>query len=298
MRRYSTFPFKKSGFTLVELLVVIAIIGVLIALLLPAVQQAREAARRMQCTNNLKQLTLALHNYHDVNQNFPMAAASDSGRIGVLCRLLPFIEQQNLYDQIEYGTSYQANFDLAKNRIDGFLCPSGTFEQSKFPAAGGDEEDTYTTHYYGNAGPIGTNTLSGVAYQQDASTFGAISKEGIFYARNCSSFRDIQDGTSNTLGFGEISFGKYANNRAWTRGSLQYNATNVALLDTKTHSQPINYGKNGASLSFNTGYGSEHPGGANFSMMDGSVRFLPQTIDMTIYRGIASRAGGEVGSVN
>lgn len=289
---------KKSGFTLVELLVVIAIIGVLIALLLPAVQQAREAARRMQCTNNLKQLGLALHNYHDIHQNFPMASATGTGRISVQFRLLPFIEQQNLYDQAEYTNDYHANLDLAKTRIDGFLCPSGPVEKSARATGTGDEPDAYTTHYYGNSGPIGTNTLTGTAYQQDASSFGAVAREGVFYKLKCYSFRDLLDGTSNTFGFGELSFAKYANYRGWTRGALQYDATNLALLGCKTHSQPINYGKNGASLSFNAGgYGSEHPGGANFGMMDGSVRFVPQTVDMNVYRGLASRAGGEVSSL-
>ncbi|MCC9606890.1 DUF1559 domain-containing protein [Blastopirellula sp. JC732] len=299
MRRSNPLFPKNSGFTLVELLVVIAIIGVLIALLLPAVQQAREAARRMQCTNNLKQLALALHNYHDVNQNFPMAAAHGSGRISVQFRLLPYIEQQNLYDQAEYTADYHANVDLAKTRIDGFLCPSGTSEISARSTSVGDEPDAYTTHYYGNAGPIGTNTLTGAAYQQVASSFGAVSQEGVFAALKCYSFRDLLDGTSNTIGFGELSYNKYANYRAWTRGAYQYDATNLALLGTKTHSQPINYGKNGASMSFNAaGYGSEHPGGANFGMMDGSVRFVAQTVDMNIYRGLASRAGGEVNSLD
>ncbi|TWT38324.1 type II secretion system protein [Blastopirellula retiformator] len=141
MRQSNLLSTKKTGFTLVELLVVIAIIGVLIAFLLPAVQQAREAARRMQCTNNQKQLSLALHNYHYVNQNFPMAACNNSGRIGVQFRLLPYLEQQNLFDQVEYTTNYIHNVDLAKTRIDGFLCPSGSTVISARSETIGDEPD-------------------------------------------------------------------------------------------------------------------------------------------------------------
>src|SRR5690606_26949044 len=134
--------------------VVIAIIGVLIALLLPAVQQAREAARRMQCTNNLKQLGLALHNYHDIHNAFPQAGEEPHARIGMFGRLLPFIEQQPLFDQVRYSHGWAGNLPLAETRINGYLCPSGPHVMSK--ASDANEANAFTTHYYGNPGPLGT----------------------------------------------------------------------------------------------------------------------------------------------
>src|SRR6187200_2715856 len=111
---------SRRGFTLIELLVVIAIIGVLIALLLPAVQAAREAARRMQCTNNLKQMALAVHNYHDANQTFPYAYQQS---ISHHARLLPYMEQSPLYEQVNFSFSYSnAVNDIPRNtRINNFI---------------------------------------------------------------------------------------------------------------------------------------------------------------------------------
>jgi len=284
-----------KGFTLVELLVVIAIIGVMVGLLLPAVQQAREAARRMQCSNHLKQLSLALHNYHDIYNGFPPAAMDGTGKIGVMARLLPYIEQQSLFEQVRYDGNYVQNLPMAKTRVATFLCPSGPQERSPRP----DEPDAYTTHYYGNAGPVGLNPLTGQEYRRDTSrenaSFGEYAIEGVFLLRGQTSFRDITDGTTNTLGIGEISYQSYPFFRAWSRG-LYYSGGGVALLDTKNHKWPINAAKKGGlTMTFNNGgYGSEHPGGATFGMMDGSVRFITESIDMAAYRGAASCGAGEV----
>ncbi len=285
---------RTNGFTLVELLVVIAIIGILIALLLPAVQSAREAARRAQCTNHVKQLVLSLHNYHDVNKRFPPSSVGGNGTISYLCRLLPFIEQQPLYDQISYAGNYTNNLPLAENRIVTFLCPSCSQEESLRSA----EDGCYTTHYYGNSGPIGTNPLTNEEYERDTSregsgSFGEYAVEGVFALRSTLRFRDIKDGTSNTIGIGEVAWDKYPFYRAWTRGLYWYNG--VALLSTKNHRWPINAGKDGTlTMKFNNGgYGSEHPGGMNVGMMDGSVKFVSETIDMNIYRSAASRGAGE-----
>ncbi|QDS96729.1 Type II secretion system protein G precursor [Roseimaritima multifibrata] len=287
---------SRRGFTLVELLVVIAIIGVLVGLLLPAVQAAREAARRMQCSNNMKQLGLALHNYHDVNKRFPPCSIDGGGKIGILVRLLPFMEQQNLFEQVRYDGNYVQNLPMAQNRIDGFLCPSGPEQFSVSTAA--NEADLYTTHYYGNSGPIGTNAQTNQTYVRDTTrenaSFGEYATDGVFQLRSNLRFADITDGTTNTIGMGEVSYEQYKFYRAWTRGLYWYNG--VALLSTKNHKWPINAAKNGGfTMTFNNGgYGSQHPSGAMFGMMDGSVRFVSETIDMTAYRAAASRGSGEV----
>lgn len=149
MNRNTLDPRRRRGFTLVELLVVIAIIGVLVALLLPAVQMAREAARRMSCTNNLKQLGLALHNYHATFDRFPMAGLQDAD-FSVQARLLPYVEQRNLQARLDFGQpAFSGNFsgkipnplfaEAFATPLPLFLCPSdGTPEQVTVTLGGGD----------------------------------------------------------------------------------------------------------------------------------------------------------------
>ena len=149
------------GFTLVELLVVIAIIGVLVALLLPAVQAAREAARRSQCQNNLKQLGLALHNHHDTYKKFPTFSAGNPN-ISWVVYLLPFMEQNNVYELFPRDASGKLQVTTtsdvrATNRIDPLLCPSGVVQFSTYSGEGG----RYTTHNNGVLGPKGPNVQKG-----------------------------------------------------------------------------------------------------------------------------------------
>ncbi len=147
----------RRGFTLIELLVVIAIIAVLIALLLPAVQQAREAARRTQCKNNLKQLGLAMHNYHDTFNRLPPGGFQAGNRFSYAVSVLPFLEQGNLFQQFNQDVIYNNNVPLTAGgptnlaqglvRVPGYLCPSSPREEVN----SGDPR--YTLHYYGVAGP-------------------------------------------------------------------------------------------------------------------------------------------------
>lgn len=222
------------GFTLIELLVVIAIIAILVALLLPAVQQAREAARRSSCKNNLKQLGLALHNYHDTHGVFPPGAVhgSSTNQLSWHVFTLPYIEQGPLYDTIDFdnvGEGYGGRTlatQISRHRIETFLCPSTSHVNSR-------QATLYTTHYYGNAGAKNLTDSSGdrvahetVAYQctggaacrtDNTSNYGGFSQTGIFTANSRTSFRDIQDGTSNTIMVMEISMDK-----------IQYGATTEA----------------------------------------------------------------------
>lgn len=293
------------GFTLVELLVVIAIIGVLIALLLPAVQQAREAARRMQCTNQLKQVTLALHNYADTYRKLPSTAYSNRTH-SIWIGLAPFLEQKAFADRynIAVSPSSGSNSTLLKEvAMTGLRCPSGAQEFCRHSDTA--RQSHYTTHYYGIQGPIGENVETGQQYSryQDISPSG-LSSQGLFTMcnnnyRDAIDFAAVTDGLSNTLAFGEISWNEYLGYREYSYGVYYLSSTDVAIFSTKDVSWPINIGLQSTSTVYrnynSTGaFGSHHPGGANFSLADGSVRFLPETINMDVYLAQASRDGGEV----
>ncbi|EAQ82834.1 DUF1559 domain-containing protein [Blastopirellula marina] len=281
-------PERRTAFTLVELLVVIAIIGVLIALLLPAVQQAREAARRMSCSNNLKQLGLALHNYHDTHRSFPYGSRGASNPVSWHVAILPFIEQGNLFDQMDMTVNFESgvNAPFRSTRMDAFLCPSGAQDKAD------DNSAHYTTHYYGVMGPTGTNATTSSAYQENTSgAHGGFSKEGIWSHDEVRKMRDMLDGTSNTFAFGEISWternGKATRYRPWSRGGR----TNEFMAPCKNIAQPIN--ADYTALFNDMSYGSNHPGGCLFSLGDASVRFVAETVNYDTLLSMGSCAGGE-----
>ncbi len=290
-----------------ELLVVIAIIGILIALLLPAVQAAREAARRLQCANNLKQLGLALHNYHAAHRTLPPGGVTSNG-LSYIVMLLPYLEQKALYDQFDFnageywitpsggsGTS-NGKIEHSLNRLDAILCPSCNEDRSKLsnykeripPNESG--VDPHTTHYYGISGPLGMNPTSGGQYKtEEPATHGVQATEGVLYKDSRVRFEDIKDGTSNTFLLGEISWNGYETYRTWIRGSTLGGA---AMGSCKSVQYPINAG---LTYSFNSGsFGSQHPGGAQFALCDGSVTFISESIDHAAFLSTASRNGGEV----
>lgn len=296
--------FKRGrGFTLVELLVVIAIIGILIALLLPAVQAAREAARRSQCSNNLKQLALGLHNYESTYKVIPPSGISPSG-ISWAAMMLPFIEQTALYGQFDFSLrTYSAFFPIVRNVIiPAFSCPSQGNEVDRF-SRGGGETDILTLHYYAVLGPNGTNPYdNNKAYDcyvsgtdQSTTNFGPCCTQGAFgqlanKLPTKNTMAAFEDGTSNTYLLGELSWNGYPNYRAWTRGWYPDAARGMLLGASKNVTNPINSN----ITRWNDGsFGSNHPGGAQFALGDGSVQFVSETIDMAVYRAMASRNGKE-----
>jgi prepilin-type N-terminal cleavage/methylation domain-containing protein len=301
-------PTLRRGFTLVELLVVIAIIGVLVALLLPAVQSAREAARRMSCSNNMKQLSLGLHNYEDTHKTLPPAGI-DSNQMSWVVLLLPYFEQGALYNQFNFNKgSWQAfnRTTLVQGvRIKGIICPDLTTKADSYSnfATTPDESSVSALHYYavlGPNGPVGSNTgqsylVQGIANQG----FGVCANQGAFgqgvtVSSNViptnNPLRTFTDGTSNTLMLGEMAWPKYLYWRPWTRGyyadsrgTLLYAGRNVTNPINSKLSDPWN----------DASFGSLHPGGAMFSRADGSIHYVRQNIDMPTYRALASRDGGE-----
>lgn len=186
---------KRNGFTLIELLVVIAIIGVLVALLLPAVQQAREAARRSQCKNNLKQIGIALHNYHDVNTCLPISFAVDYGTPGgewsVHARILPYLEQANLYLTMDLEQPYATQPNIAETRIPIYLCPSELKDQSRVDSSG------TPIHY-----PLNYGFNGGVWFVWDNTS--RQPGNGVFAPNRGTRMADVVDGLTNTLGFSEV----------------------------------------------------------------------------------------------
>ncbi|MFO1062404.1 MAG: DUF1559 domain-containing protein [Pirellulales bacterium] len=298
----------------------IAIIGILVGLLLPAVQQAREAARRMQCSNNVKQLGLALHNFHGAYSKFP-ANPSPGGNTGIswLCQILPQMEQNALYSQVDitaasYAAGQNGNRLLGQNRVSGFFCPSYTEERSgstidnitNFQNSGA-AGNAYTTHYVGNAGPIGTNPASGTAYQSNISGQGRLACEGVLpflpsvVSANPTSpqsvrISDILDGTSNTIMVFESSWKglEIAPNslRAWPRGAC-WNNDSTAIKNVQNAMNTVRY--NGGGNFNSVSMGSNHTGGCMIGYADGSVRFTSAYLDLNrVLLPLASRAGSEV----
>jgi len=317
-----------KGFTLIELLVVIAIIAILIALLLPAVQQAREAARRTQCKNNLKQLGLALHNYHDVHLMFAIQSglantANDpnhptcnqpwcGGRHrkgSMLVQLLPFIEQASLYNQIPFDQDVDAwFFDTANGvrtqKIPAFLCPSDTISvnldraHANYMASMGNQRMSDRSGWCANQWP--GNTLGTGATPGHGTTIQIGQISGIF-ARGAAAakIRDVTDGTSNTILMGES---RPDCNDHGAQGWFAANGT-FALATTA----PINFNtcRNKPGYAANTcndwsswqtsmGIKSLHTGGAQVLMCDGSVHFLSENMDYETLQRLGDRRDGLV----
>jgi len=311
---------RKQGFTLIELLVVIAIIAILIALLLPAVQQAREAARRTQCKNNLKQLGLAMHNYHDTHNKFPMqsglaVAGQQNWEAGIhrkgstLVQLLPFIEQAPLYGRIDFNGDVDAWFSNAANgvralNIPAYLCPSDTITvntnlaHTNYLVSMGHQRMSDNGGWCANRYP--GNTLGTGADIGHGTTLDMGRISGVF-ARSAASarMRDITDGLSNTILMGESrpNCNDHGASGWWNANSVFALATTAPINFNTCQGKP-GYAANTCNAWNNwqtsMGIKSLHTGGAQVLMGDGSVHFISENIDYRNLQLLGDRRDGQV----
>ncbi|QDT55779.1 Type II secretion system protein G precursor [Caulifigura coniformis] len=316
----------RRGFTLIELLVVIAVIAVLVALLLPAVQQAREAARKTQCRNNLKQMGLAMHNYESAMRMFPKGGPAISLPDSAVANptpanlnawatmsryaswgtvLLPYLDQGPLYNQWDMNLWYSqgSNVPLAQTRLAVFICP--TNPKSQDLKANGDTPLS-TTRLYGRndyAGNWGERNLrchparcaNSHSDQNDSAGRGPMR----LLSESAVGVRDITDGLSNTVMLGEAPnaiFGQWAGHKNLMDQSAPLNGI-ISSTSPWDSCRPFGLVTPEGGLGCDPGhqdFHSFHTGGAFFLFCDGSVRWLNQNIDLKTFAGVLSRKGGEV----
>jgi len=327
------YGFKSRGFTLVELLVVIAIIGILVGLLLPAVQAAREAARRMSCSNNLKQLGLALHSYHDLYRRLPPGGVYSRSLVSdgwsVQARLLPNLEQANLQRLIDWNFSYAQQSPVARTRVPTYLCPSEPNDRLRPDP---QPADPNFAHYPLN---YGVNMGEWFIFDPRSGAGGT----GLVFPNSRTDLGSLLDGTSNTLAFAEIkaytaylrdggnpsalslttptdpatvvawggSFKSDSGHTEWVDGRIHQTGftttfapnTRMRHVDAgKEYDIDFNSSREGKSITLPTYAAvtarSHHIGGVQAARADGSVQFISQNIDLMTWRALGTRAGGEV----
>jgi prepilin-type N-terminal cleavage/methylation domain-containing protein len=307
---------SRPGFTLIELLVVIAIIAILIGLLLPAVQKVREAAARTQCINNLKQMGLALHSYHDANQMLPQGNSPWLGNVAPyegswswMNYILPYVEQDNAWRQAKayagpnWPNYYSWNNPITSLKLKLYVCPADSRGNQAWPGASSNLPDQATTGYLGNAGKTSS------------------SLDGVLYVGSKIRITDITDGTSNTIMVGErppnsnLEFGWWFAAYGYDgkgNGDCVMTSNDLAIANyfIANYSASPNLPCNGTAdqkIGLQPGnpnvgcdaahYWSFHPGGALFLMGDGSARLISYS-NNNIIAALSTRSGGEVASPN
>lgn len=314
----------RRGFTLIELLVVIAIIGILISLLLPAVQMAREAARRTTCANNLKQMGIALHIYHDSNRQFP--AGNIGGQIfnglSTHAALLPYLEQQAIFDRIDFRVGYDhPNNEFARMRqLPTFLCPSDG--GSALPEMLGGRNN-----YYANAGV--QILFSGLAGPPGDPNAGMPPSDGVFWRNSAVTFGSLADGSSNTVAFSEKCTGDGTNGLSTpktdtyrpgtfpttpdeaVRDCLAVNVADLSRQGVSNVGSPWLWGYHSTTLYWHTAppnsrscmyppgrimttANSFHPQVVQVLLCDGSVRPVRENIDLQTWRALGTRRTGDL----
>lgn len=271
----------RHGFTLVELLVVIAIIGVLVALLLPAVQAAREAARATQCKNSIRQVGLALHNYHDIHLRLPPGWIADQPEgvpgWGWMVSILPQLEQGPLHDNVikrNLPVSDPSNKEAREQVLKILLCPTDPTPK-QFELTAEDDSPMFNVSRGNYVGVFGTLEL------EDNPTAG----DGAFYFLSQTRFSDITDGLSSTMLVGER--GTRLGNSLWQGVVPGAAEAMVRIVGTGDHTP------NHPASHFDD-FSSFHPSGVHFAVADGSVRRIDDHIDLAVYQSLLTRAGGEV----
>lgn len=313
----------KAGFTMVELLVVIAIIGSLVALLLPAVQAAREAARRVQCMSNLKQIGLALHNYHDCFNSLPPGNVTVAAGIchgdelvgkdypstdgpNWMLSILACLEQRPLYSQYqfnEFNESFQ-NIPVVQSYVDVYVCPSDALPSqllipSDGPAAVPALDAPYMPgSYRGMSGTSdGFNFLdSSQCLQYQWHWRGPLHTVGVF-GYGPEPFKNIKDGLSNTLMVGESATTSDTTFHTFWAYSYAYFSLSAATQQSRIflgdYDQCVAAGGTGGSYPCRRGWGGAHTGGINFAACDGSVHFINSEIDPGVFANLSTIDGGE-----
>jgi len=290
---------QRPGFTLIELLVVIAIIAILVSLLLPAVQQAREAARRSSCKNNLAQISLAAMNYEmawetlpsgSINQDGPIRSEPDGYHVAWTVLLLPYLDQGPLFMHFDFSKGvYEQAEQVRMTQISIFLCPS-------------DPSSGIVTEASTQGEPSQTNYA---AVHSGAETQIAADNDGVLFLNSGTAFRNVTDGSTSTFFFGEKAVSRLDAGLGWfsgTRATLRNTGSAINQIFrpeaghnvARSYSGRLNLTDEQLDVKAVHGFSGYHPGGTHFALGDGSVRFFSERIDPEVYSNLGNRHDGQL----